>query len=128
MKLTQEQKEKFLYKLGYNQDSSTNTLTDLDRDYWMISVNRMEEIVNELDSVDLLLVEARSDSMAVKADTTELDFAQHIQHLEHDGSKLLRELASLLGIYINYNKYSGRGGDTENNTGGSSSMVFNSYW
>ena len=125
MKLTQEQKETILYKLGYNHDSAYNAYTDLDRDYWTITVNRMDAIVNELDSVDMLLVEARTDSMAVKADTTELDFVQHITHLEREGSKLLRELGSLVGVEIQFNKYSGRSSHTGKSSSGS---TYYSYW
>lgn len=127
MNLTIEQKETVLFKLGHSPLSALDYAPYLNASFYSITINRIEALIAELDSVDLLLVNSRSDSMTTKLDSIELDFVQHVNHLNSTGSGLLKELSNLLGIPVFYNKYSGVSfvDNVGNNTSNSS---FYSYW
>lgn len=127
MLLTNTQKETILFKLGHSPTSANDYKGYLDADFFSITVLRIDAIVAELNSIDLLLVNTRTDSMATRLDTVEVDFVQHINHLNITGSSLLKELSNLVGVPIFYNKYTGTSSasNLENNT---SSNSFYSYW
>lgn len=127
MNLTTAQKEAVLFKLGHSPTSALDYAPYLNASFYSITINRIVALIVELDNVDLLLVNSRSDSMTTKLDSIELDFVQHVNHLNNTGSSLLKELSNLLGIPVFYNKYSGV--SFVSNTGnGVTNNSFYSYW
>lgn len=68
-------------------------------------VSRVSAILNELSAIDLKLVAATQDSMAVDVGELKLSYAQHVKHLKSEGSRLLNELAIAVGVPVEYNRY-----------------------
>ncbi|MGJ3244945.1 MAG: hypothetical protein ACFE0I_02590 [Elainellaceae cyanobacterium] len=69
-------------------------------------IDRIEEILTELNEIDAALKSARGKSMARKVEGLELSYGQHVMNLKSDGSNLLHEIASILNVSIARNKYS----------------------
>jgi hypothetical protein len=74
-------------------------------------INRAIALLNELTGelgIDAKLIATRSDSMATSVGQLQLSYAQHVAHLRSDGSRMLTELAHLLSMSVQYNRYSTR--------------------
>lgn len=106
MNLSQPQIEKIRYHCGYRsrEQMAQTPLTEPFSDEEGVQIQRL---IDELDAIDLALAQARSDSMATKIDTIDIDFPQHIRHLMTEGARLVAELAHLVDIRVHRNKYGG---------------------
>lgn len=65
-----------------------------------------------------------TDSMAVTVGELSVDFGRHIQLLKQEGSRILKQIAAMSGIPINYDRYLGRSPDQAT----TSPMSIKSYW
>lgn len=75
------------------------------------------DAIGDQGGIDAKLSAATSDSMASSVGNLRLNYSRHTNHLKSEGTRLLTELAMLLGVRLLYNKYAG---------GGSASK--RSYW
>ncbi|AFY49000.1 hypothetical protein Nos7524_3200 [Nostoc sp. PCC 7524] len=101
-----QQKEQILLTLGYaNPDSLVNSQLSLE--YTQSTIDRCAAILSELNSIDSLIKEARDNSFVRESRNTKLSYANHLIHLRSDATKLLKELAHLLSIDVEYNRYLG---------------------
>jgi hypothetical protein len=66
---------------------------------------RVRDLLDALDEIDLKMSAATQDSMAVQVGELTLSYAQHVNHLKSEGSRLLNELAVAAGVPIEYNRY-----------------------
>jgi hypothetical protein len=85
-------------KLGYPDDTREPTLTG-DR------LAERDRIITALTGVDTLIQQACTDGMAEKVGDLSLDFAKQVKMLLYRGSALLKELSTLAGLPIIYDKY-----------------------
>ena len=69
--------------------------------------NRVAVLLANLVDIDALLLEARTNSMAVKLGSMTLDYKFHIDALRLDAAQSINELAQLVGLEVYYNRYSG---------------------
>ncbi|UKO99368.1 hypothetical protein [Nostoc sp. UHCC 0870] len=79
----------------------------LTSEYTETVVERALEIITEIESLDLLLKEARETSYVTESRGSKLSYSLHVKHLKGEGSRLLKELAYILKIDVIYNKYIG---------------------
>lgn len=66
---------------------------------------RVSDLMDELEAIDGKLTAATQDSMAVEVGELTLSYSQHVKHLKSEGSRLLQELATAVGVPVEYNKY-----------------------
>jgi hypothetical protein len=88
----------------------------LSSDYTQTTVDRVVEILAELTSLELLLKEARETSFVTESRGSKLSYSQHIKHLRLEASNLVKELAYITKINVEFNKYN------------SSKKATTSYW
>jgi hypothetical protein len=126
MLFTEVQRGEILILLGYGVSPSSqlqlliNHLSEPFPDY---IVQRVQTLVQDATEIDEQLNVARADSMALEIDTLKIDYMAHVRHLKSEGSRLLRQLEALVGIELNFDRYSG----TSPRTNHSSTSVV-SYW
>lgn len=102
--LTDLQKDQVKLALGYA--SMPNLLgTELNREYSDPTSDRVIAVLTELADIDTKLSDARADSMAVGVGKLTLSYSQHVAHLKSEGTRSLRELSSLVGVQIVFDKY-----------------------
>ena len=124
MFLTLEQKQKTLYLLGYKNLDVEN----INSEFLPQSIERINQINNEITAIDLRLEEARSDSMAVKVDDLNVDYKQHVQHLLSEGSRLLKELSFIVDLPLVYNRYKNSSTDLSGDGGSSGNGLIVDYF
>ena len=126
MKLLPDIKEHILVLLGYPPEySDSSILINLNREFYSLSISRINQIINELGVIDENLIGARTDSMATQLDTIGLDYKQHVNHQKSEGTRLLSELSNMAGIEVFYDKYSQKS-MIKNNSKSSSTKY--DYW
>lgn len=115
---TSSQVEKLEMALGYTTSHTMYTFThnQLNSNFTQTVVDRGLAILSQLDNIDTLLSESMDTSYVVESRGSKLSYGAHVKHLKSEASRLLRELANLLDVGINYNKYS------------SSRELLTSYW
>jgi hypothetical protein len=128
MLLTPSLKEAILYRLGYNASNSLDYSTNLDLDFFSVTVSRFSNILTELENIDEKILLSLNDSMAMKVDDITVDYKQHYRHLLHEGHRLLGELSSLIAIPIKYDRYLECNHSHPDVAGGSNSNSFYSYY
>lgn len=102
--LTQEEKNKALALLGYNTFVDIVTM-QLERAFTVESLDIVRDLFDQLEEIDLLLREARKDSMALTTGEVKLSWGLHLTHLKSEGSRILSQMSTLLQVPLVYNKY-----------------------
>lgn len=105
------------YYLGYIDDTQDPLLPPG-------RVRLVEDLLTRLTHIDQAIQEAVGDSMAVKLGETTVDYAQHLDILRDEGSRLVHQLARASGLALVYDIYHKR----EVNPGLDNSYNFVSYW
>jgi hypothetical protein len=106
-------KAKVKYHLGYPLERPAsissavwiNLQDALMRDYTSEEIAFIEALVASLDEIDTLLQSGLKDSMAESTKNIGLNWVKHRQLLRVQGRQLLKQLAELLYVDINFNKY-----------------------
>jgi hypothetical protein len=80
--------------------------TQLESDYNQTVILRVITILYELTNLDNLLKEARETSFVTESRGSKLSYSQHIKHLRLEASSLVKELAYITKINVEFNKYS----------------------
>ena len=109
--LTEQEQNQIKALLGYAAAPNllVNELREEEPEETLVQVR--EILVNLLSKdaaspgIDLQLMNARSDSMAMGVGNLKLSYSQHVAHLKSEGSRYLQELSNLLGVEIIYDKY-----------------------
>ncbi|MBD2457973.1 hypothetical protein H6G80_28400 [Nostoc sp. FACHB-87] len=102
--LSQDQIERIELLCGYAQFQSL-TRSQLQLDFTQSVVDRVAEILSQLDTIDAQLVQVREDNYVTESRGTKLNYAYHTKQLRLSGLNLLKELASILGITLLKNRY-----------------------
>lgn len=89
------------------------------------TASQVDAILDNLAAIDTALAAGRLDSMATKVDTLSVDYLTHIGILKDEGSRLLVELSTILGIPIKTNKYAPKGVGSGSRT---RALQVVSYW
>lgn len=124
---TQPQQNKLKILLGYASVPHLLT-TELQEDRSQEVIDHVLQLLDELTrpanesigdqgGIDAKLSAATGDSMARQVGSLRLNYSQHTAHLKSEGTRLLNELAAVLGVRMVYNKY-----------GGGASASKRSYW
>lgn len=93
--------------MGYAYAPALNLPERLREDSYALVTPSME-IIDQLQTIDEQLTQARADSMAEKIDGLQVNYQDHVAHLRSEGSRLLRQLSALLDYPLHFDKYSGR--------------------
>lgn len=80
---------------------------------------RVDSVCTKLDSVDAALSAGVLDSMATRVDKLEVNYAQHLALLKGEGSRLIKELSTLVMIPVAYDRF---------RNSGSANTSIRSYW
>jgi hypothetical protein len=67
-----------------------------------------DRILERLQEIDTLIVQALPDSMAVRVGDITVDYGAHVGLLRSEGSNLLRQLAATADVPLLYDKYTGQ--------------------
>ncbi len=98
--------------LGQNTLSVTSLNDRLNFDYSSSFISHVNQVLFDLASVDTEKRNSLSKTHLVKADVIEFNYGQKMKTLDQLGSQYVKDLASLIGVPILYNKYSGGGSKT----------------
>lgn len=79
----------------------------LSSEYTETVIETAKTILADLSNIDLLIKDALSYSFVLENRQSKLSYSNHIKHLKSEGTRLLNELAHILKISVNYNKYTG---------------------
>ncbi|BAY23721.1 hypothetical protein NIES2100_35130 [Calothrix sp. NIES-2100] len=103
---TTTQVEKLEMVLGYNAPIASVVHSQLSTNFPQVVYDRALVILDDLDAINAKLKEAMDTSYVTESRSTKLSYAQHVRHLKSEGSRLLRELAHILCVAVEYNPYS----------------------
>lgn len=92
--------------LGINTQSITYLNDVLDRDYDQEFIDQVQTILSSIDNWETSLTTAINSSHITRADVIEFDYSNRVSQIEARGSASLRELAQILGVHLNYDKFS----------------------
>ena len=102
--------EKLLVLLGFSDYQTHDTYIEqrAKRTLKPEQASRCLEIVAELARLDTAISEAVMDSLVDKTCETETNWNRHLKTLRGQAHQLLKELARLYDLYVNYSKYTGK--------------------
>ena len=97
--------ESIAVALGY-PEAPRFTMSTIEADNRVTAaVAQSSDLMDALAAIDLKLTAATQDSMAVDVGELTLSYSQHVKHLKSEGNRLLNELANLVGVPIQFNRY-----------------------
>jgi len=87
--------------LGYPPDYAIR----LNQELHPYEQRRVVVLVEELTAIDAQLKETLTESAITKTCNTELNWSQQLRFLKRQGGELLKELARIYRVRLDYNKY-----------------------
>ncbi|ALF55627.1 hypothetical protein ACX27_26745 [Nostoc piscinale CENA21] len=112
--LSQDQIERIELLCGYAQFQNL-TRTQLQADFTQAVVDRVAEILSQLETIDTQLIQVREDNYVAESRGTKLDYKYHTRQLKMSGYTLLLELGTILGIRVLKNRYVHTGSGSNHN-------------
>lgn len=105
-----EEKYRVARILGYPEFDRLNEAVEiaLDKIIDQGRYTRAIQIMNLLDTFDERILQSASKGNVIKVDTIELDYSKGLMQIKSEASRLLLELAWLLGLDIQFNKFTGQ--------------------
>ena len=112
---TATQRAKIIRFLGYsNQDmlgsqgQSVTVLRDrLDATYTPEFITEVQTVLTGIETVNQQTLESLTKSRIIQADVIKFSYTTQAQMLQQQGTSFVAELASLLGVDVLFNKFSG---------------------
>ncbi len=105
-----EEKYRVARVLGYPEFDRLNEAVEvaLDKIIDQGRYTRAIQIMDLLDTFDERILQSASKGNVIKVDTIELDYSKGLMQIKNEASRLLMELAWLLGLGIQFNKFTGQ--------------------
>jgi hypothetical protein len=110
---SETQKTKIRGYLGYTQSNALGSLTIqeqnlndyLGRDFDTSYITEIQTILTSLDTVNTNITTLLASANIIQADVVKFDNTSGVSNLNERGAKLVRKLASLVGVKVLFNEF-----------------------